>query len=198
MWFCGTPKKNYKLKVGFKRNNPAYDSKTKYSWPRPLANIKNSKMKIWRITLKGSPNEISEKLEKDLKSIGGFVFNINRKKSTSVTFKLRKRVLYVWYWAFQNWTIVNGELLRNNTEDTTDVEITFNQHWLIKLLIFTHIILVLGLLITIIYGININSSVYILESVLIALGIILWIALQRKFKKDIQKYKSVITEIFVL
>jgi hypothetical protein len=154
-------------------------------------------MKAWSFKLNNSPKEISDKLETELRSIGGFVFNINRNENSSVTFKMRKRILYVWYWAFQNWTIVNGELLKNNTENTTDVEITFNQHWLIRLIIFTHVILVLGLLIAIISGINIDPSVYILEAILIGLGIALWIAIRRKFQKDIQKYKSLITEILV-
>ncbi len=155
-------------------------------------------MKAWSFKLKSSPKEISKKLESELRSIGGFVFNINHDKNDSVIFKVRKRVLYVWYMAFQNWTIVKGELLKNNTENKTNVEITFNQHFLIRLIIFTHFFLGLGFLIAIISGINSNPSMYILGGILVALGIILWIALQRKFEKDIQKYKSLITEIFEL
>jgi hypothetical protein len=100
--------------------------------------------------------------------------------------------------AFQNWTIVNGELLKIDTENKTNVEISFNHHFLIRLIIFTHIFLGLGLLIAIISGINSNASMYILGGILLALGIILWIAIQRKFEKDIQKYKSLISEILVL
>ncbi|WP_339917177.1 DUF423 domain-containing protein [Yeosuana marina] len=153
-------------------------------------------MKAWKFKLKSSPKEISEKLESELKSIGGFVFHMNLEKNKSVTFKVRKRILYAWYIAFQNWTVVKGELLKNDTENRTNVEITFNQHFFIKLIIFTHIILVLGFLIAIISGINVNSTEYILGGTLLALGIVLWVALQRKFEKDIQKYKSLITDIF--
>lgn len=147
--------------------------------------------------MKKSPKEISDKLETELGSIGGFVFNKSYGENNSLTFKVRKRILFAWYWAFQNWTIVNGELLKNDVENTTNVQITFYQHWLIRLIVLTHIILGLGFLIAVISGINGNAFMYILGATLLVLGIILWIAIQRKFQKDTQKYKSLITEIFV-
>ncbi len=153
-------------------------------------------MKAWRFKLTRSPIEISEKLESELKTIGGFVFNMNHENNKSVTFKMRKRILYAWYMAFQNWTVVKGELLNNDKENETNVKITFNQHFFIRLIIYTHIILVLGFLIAIISGINVNTSMYILAGTLVILGIVLWLAIQRKFEKDIQKYKSLMTEIF--
>src|SRR5690606_38921233 len=119
-------------------------------------------MRAWRFKLKKSPIEISEKLESELKSIGGFVFNLNHEINKSVTFILRIRILYAWYIAFQNWTVVKGELSHHDTENETNVKITFNQHFFIKLIIFTHIFLILGLLIAIISGINVNTSMYIL------------------------------------
>ncbi len=153
-------------------------------------------MKVWRFILKSSPKEISEKLESELKSIGGFVFDIDFEKNKSVTFKIRKRILYAWYMAFQNWTVVKGNLLKNDTENKTNVEITFKQHFLIKLIIYTHIFLLLSFLIAIISGINFNVIMYILAGTILALGIVLWIAIQRKFDKDRQKYKSLLTHIF--
>ena len=155
-------------------------------------------MKAWRFKLKSSPKEISEKLESELKAIGGFVFNMNFEKNESVTFKMRKRILYAWYMAFQNWTVVKGELLKDDSEGKTSVEIIFNQHFFIKLIIFTHIILLLGFLVAIISGINLNAPMYILGGLLLVLGIILWIAIQRKFHKDIQKFKLLISDIFEL
>ncbi len=155
-------------------------------------------MKRWRFELKSSPKEISETLASKLKSIGGFVFNMNLEKNKSVTFKLRKRFLYVWYLAFENWTVVNGELLKNNTQNRTQVEITFNQHVFIRLLILTHILFVLGFLIAIISGVQVNAAMYIFGGILLAFAIVLWFAIQRKFEKDIQKYKSLISDIFGL
>ena len=153
-------------------------------------------MKAWRFKLKRSPIEIGEKLESELKSIGGFVFNMNHENNKSVTFKMRKKILYAWYMAFQNWTVVKGELMNNDTENETNVIITFNQHFLIRLIIFTHVILVIGFLIAIISGMNVDTSIYILVGTLLILGIVLWLAIQRKFEKDIQKYKLLMTEIF--
>jgi hypothetical protein len=155
-------------------------------------------MKAWRFKLESSPKENSEKLASELKSIGGFVFNMALDNNKSVTFKVRKRILYAWYLAFQNWTIVKGELLKNDTENKTNVEITFNQHIFVRLIVFTHIILVLGFLIAIISGVYANAIMYLLGGTLFALGIVLWIAIQRKFEKDIQKYKLLITDIFEL
>jgi hypothetical protein len=155
-------------------------------------------MKTWSFKLKNSPKEISEKLESELKSIGGFVFNTNHEKNNSVTFRVHKRILYAWYLAFHNWTIVNGEMLKNETEEKTKVEITFNQHFLIKLIIITHLVLILAFLIAVFSGMTANASTYILGGTLLAIGIILWVAIKRKFQKDIQKYKLLITEIFGL
>jgi hypothetical protein len=155
-------------------------------------------MKAWSFTLENSPKEINETLQSEFNSIGGFVFNSNPENNSSVTFKVRKRMLYVWYMQFQNWTIVKGELVKNDTEERTHVEITFSQHFFIKLILSTHIILVLGFLIAIISGINTNPAMYILGGTVLVLCVVLWIALERKFEKDSQKYKSLITDIFEL
>jgi small-conductance mechanosensitive channel len=152
-------------------------------------------MKAWRFKLKRSPIEISEKLDSELRSIGGFVFNMNHENNTSVTFKIRKRFLYVWYLAFQNWTVVKGELLNKGPENETNVKITFNQHFFIRVIVFTHIILVFGFLLAIISGINVSTSLVILVVTLLILGIVLWLAIQRKFEKDVQKYKTLMTDI---
>lgn len=152
-------------------------------------------MKTWKFKVKSNPNETSEKLKSALKSVDGFVFNINRDNNNSVTFKVRKRILYAWYMVFQNWTIVNGKLLKVDTEDKTDVEISFDQHFLIKLIVSIHPLLGLGLLVAIISGINSSAYMYIIGGILLALGIILWIGVQKKFEKDTQKYKTLISQI---
>ncbi|WP_430971823.1 hypothetical protein [Sunxiuqinia rutila] len=152
-------------------------------------------MKAWNFRVNSSPNEISKKLESALGTVNGFVFNLNQEKNNSISFRVRKRVLYVWYMAFQNWTIINGELLKTDTENKTDVVIVFNQHLLIRLIVFTHIFLGLFFLITIISGISSNASLYIVGGILLAIGTVLWVAVQNKFRKDIQKYKILISGI---
>ena len=152
-------------------------------------------MKTWNFQTENNPTDISKKLESKLGLDNGFVFSVDNDKKNSVTFKIRKRILYGWYWAYQNWTIINGKLLKIDTEDKTNVEISFNQHFLIRLIMFTHIFLGLGLLIAIISGISNSNSLYIFGGIILVLGVFLWVALQRKFEKDTQKYKTLISEI---
>jgi hypothetical protein len=152
-------------------------------------------MKAWNFKTESNPTDISKKLESKLGLDNGFVFSVDNDKKNSITFKIRKRILYGWYWAYQNWTIINGKLLKIDTEDKTNVEISFNQHFLIRLIMFTHIFLGLGLLIAIISGISNSNSLYIFGGIILVLGVFLWVALQRKFEKDTQKYKTLISEI---
>ena len=150
---------------------------------------------IWNFEVSCNPKEVSERLEFALGTVYGFVINISHEKNNSISFRVRKRILYAWYMAFQNWTIVNGELLKNDMESKTNVKIIFNQHFLIRLIIFTHIFLGLSFLIAIISGISSNASILIVAGILLAIGIVLWIAVQKKFRKDVQKYKILISEI---
>jgi len=153
-------------------------------------------MKAWTFKIKSSQEDISDKLESKLKIIGGFVFNVNREKHKSVTFKIRKKILYPWYMAFQNWTVVKGELLKGDKENVTNVEITFHQHFFIRLIILTHTILLLAFIIALTARTNANFPMYILGGLLLGFGILLWISILRKFKKDAYKYRSLISEIF--
>ena len=152
-------------------------------------------MKAWNFKVKNNPTEISKKLEITLGSDNGFLFDTENDENNSITFKIRKQILYVWYWAFQNWTIITGKLIKTDTEDMTNVEISFNQHFLIRLIIFTHIFLGLGLLIAIISGISNNTSMYIFGGATLLLGIILWFAMQSKYTRDVEKYKTLISDI---
>ena len=160
-----------------------------------LPNNKNYTMKTWNVKVKSNPKEISKKLESTFGSVKGFVFNIDSDKNNPVTFKVRKRILYAWYMMFQNWTIINGKLIKMETENMTNVVITFTQHFLITLIIYTHMFLGLVFIIAIISGIISSPSMYIFVGLLLALGIVLWIAIQKKFEKDIQKYKALISEV---
>ena len=95
-------------------------------------------MKVWNFYVQSNPKEISKKLESALRPVDGFVLQINHDKNNSVTFKLRKRILYIWYILFQNMTLVNGKLSKSATDNKTAVEISFNQPFLVKLILFTH------------------------------------------------------------
>ncbi|MDO6804097.1 DUF423 domain-containing protein [Wenyingzhuangia sp. 1_MG-2023] len=149
-------------------------------------------MKNWNFKLKKQPKEVIEELTSELNSIGGFSFN-NKNPNT---FNFRKRILYPWYYAFQNWTVVNGELVENNVENITEVKISFKQHFLIMLIIFTHLILGFGLILGLFLATKNEPLNYIFGGLVIAFGIIIWITATRKFKNDSEKYKVLITKTF--
>ncbi|EAQ99744.1 DUF423 domain-containing protein [Maribacter sp. HTCC2170] len=152
-------------------------------------------MKAWNFIVKSNPKEISKKLESALGSVDGFVYDMDYDKNNSVTFKVRKRILYIWYMFFDNWTIVNGKLLKTDPENETHVEISFTQHFLTSMVIYSHMFLGLGLLVAILLGVSNNASYILIGGVLLTIGIVLWIAVQKKFEKDVQKYKSLISKI---
>ena len=152
-------------------------------------------MKKWNFKVKSNVQEIIKKLDSTLGSVNGFVFNIDNGKNDSVTFKVRKRGLYAFYLMFINKVIVNGKILKKDTENETNIEISFTQYFLWKLIIFTHMFLGFGFLIAIISKIDSSAFMYITGGILLAVGIVLWITVQKKFKKDVQEYKTLISGI---
>lgn len=152
-------------------------------------------MKKSSIKIKSNVQDISKKLDATLGSYKGFVFNRDHDKNDSGTFKVRKKGLYAFNLMFVNKIIVNGKILKTNTENETVIELSFTQYFLWNLIIFTHMILGLGFFIAVILGMGSNPSMYIFGGILIAIGIMMWIAAQNKFEKDIQEYKTLISEI---
>jgi len=151
-------------------------------------------MKKWNLKVKGNPQEIINKLDSALKSFGGYIFNTDQDKSDTIIFNFRKPIKYPDQILHRNRTIVNGKILKTGTENETDVEISFTQHFFMIMTVFS--IILFGLvLIVIIPRISSGASMFILVGILLAVGIVLWVALQKKFEKDIQKYKTLISEI---
>lgn len=152
----------------------------------------------WSFRVEGNSEGAIEKLETAFGKLNGFVFETTNENTNSIKFKLRKRILYGWYMAFQNWTIVSGTMLDTRSEDETIVKISFGHHFLIKTLVFTHIFLVVGLLVGLFLGLYSNTSTYILGGIVFTLGVILGVTAQNKFKQDTQKFKMLISEILRL
>jgi hypothetical protein len=112
---------------------------------------------------------------------------------------VRKRGLYAFQIILLNRIIVNGKILKTDTENETDVEISFTQDVLTKLIMFINIFFGLGLSLTaLISGINSNSYMLIAGGILITIGIALWFDVQQRFERNIQKYKTLISEILEL
>jgi hypothetical protein len=146
-------------------------------------------MKKWKLKVKNSPQEIIDRLE----SIDGLVFNAHPDRKNSIKFQIRKRILYVWYLIYDNSIIVNGKLSKTDTENETDMEILFNQHLLWKSVIFLHIFLGLGFLLAIIIKSS-NVYWYLFGALILALGVLLWVKVQKKFERNIQEYKTLISQ----
>ncbi|QLG45901.1 DUF423 domain-containing protein [Costertonia aggregata] len=155
-------------------------------------------MKKWDFKLKNSPRDISKKIESALESTNGLVFNINHRENGPITFKMRKRITYPWYLYFLNSIVVNGKLSKTEAENGANVEILFNQHFLWVLIIFTHIILGAALLIAVISEKDNNVYTYLIATFVLAIGVILWIRVQKKHKRNIQEYKTLISDILGL
>jgi len=156
-------------------------------------------MKTWNFKVKSNPQEIIKKLDSAFGSVDTLVYKIEHNKNDSVAFKVRKRVQDANAIIHDNQTIVNGKMLKTDVKNETDVEISFTQHFL--RILFVSIYLVFGLLLiilAIILAISSSVAIFIVGGVLLAVGIAIWIDVQKRFEKDIQKYKTLISKILEL
>ncbi len=151
-------------------------------------------MKNWNLKIKSDPQDVSNNLESTFKSVDGLLFDINRSEKNSIKFKMRKRILYAWYLPYVNSIIVNGKLLPTDNQNGTHIEILFNQHFLWKLIIFIHIVLGLGFLTALILDENSNAYYYVFGAIIFGLGIFLWVKVQKKYERNIQEYKTLISK----
>ena len=152
-------------------------------------------MKQWNFKVGSSIQEVIKKLEASLGAADGFVLNIENEQNDSVNFQVHKKGLYAFYLMFINKINVSGEIHKTDVENESKIIISFSQYFLWKLVVITHLLLGLGFLIAVFSGIKNNPSLLILGGVLLAIGIILWFAVQKKFEKDIQEYKTLISQI---
>ena len=153
---------------------------------------KINNMKKWNFKLKSNPQMIINKLDSELGSVDGFVFKMDHDKNDLVTFKVRKRGLHYLGFMRENQIIVNGKILKTETENETSVEISFTQHFLT--ILYVSIYLVFGLL-AIILGIIGSAAIFIIAGFLLTVGIALWIDVRKNSARYIQKYKTLISEI---
>jgi hypothetical protein len=152
-------------------------------------------MKTWNFKVKSNPQEIIKKLDSEFGSVGGMIFNTHHDKNDSVAFKVRKRLQDGYAALHDNQTIAHGKMLMTDVENETYIEITFTQHFL--RILYVSIYLVSGL-IAIILGITISATIFIVTGILLAVGIAILMQARNKFEKDIQQYKTLISEILEL
>ncbi|WP_159523438.1 DUF423 domain-containing protein [Sunxiuqinia indica] len=148
-------------------------------------------MKTWNLKVKSNPQETSKKLDSALGSIGGFVFRMDTGTKDSIIFKVRKRSLNYLNFIRENQIVVNGKILETDSENETDLEISFSQHFLT--ILYVSFFVGLGLL-ALILGIS-NNATMLYGGILLVIGIVLWIDVRKNSEKNVQKYKTLISEI---
>ncbi len=148
-------------------------------------------MKAWNFKAKNNPKEISKILESSFKEVNGFAFNLNRNKNDSAQFKIRKRALETFQIGLRNNIIVNGKIEKTNLENETNLEITFNQHILMKLRLFVNLLFGIGFIALLIVK---SSSVYayVVGGILLMIGILFWLDTNKRFERNVQDYKKLI------
>ena len=154
-------------------------------------------MKKWNFKVNQSPAEINENLEKTLGTLSGYEFNLKKNNGNLQSFKIRKRLLYAWYIIYHNNVIVNGKLAPSKLKDETIVEISFSQHFLWKFVIFTYLLIGLMFIIAISFG---GKSVfsYLIAATTLGIGIFLWFRLQKKYTRNVEEYKSLLSHTLKL
>jgi len=132
-------------------------------------------------------------MEAALGPINGFVFDIDSNKKDSIVFNLRKRILHISQVILNNSIIVNGNMLKTDVDNETNVAINFNQHFVLRL----HISIWLGAGICLmIAGILSNYKLmYALGGASLLIAFAIWIDARKKFQINIQEYKTLITGI---
>lgn len=140
-------------------------------------------MKHWKFTTKRNTKEVFKSLRTK-----GFVFQQNDKTN----FTLRKRILYPFYLIFQNSLVVSGKMVNTADENETEVEISFQQHFLWKSLVVVHQLLFLA------WGIAlIVQSNFVTGTLLLGASALLWSAVRLKYQRNIAAYKTLFTKLLL-
>jgi|GEM_PF-6890100 len=150
-------------------------------------------MKNWSFKVNTTPQQSLSKLESEMSSISGFVFNVDSQEDTTSFFKLRRRIHDGEKILHYNLVIVNGKISKTNNENNSKVEITFKQHLLVT---FTKSILYGLALVAIIAGIVSRTTMLIPGLILVVFVISIWAWMNVKSEKYIKEYKTLLSEFF--
>ncbi|MGS2741060.1 DUF423 domain-containing protein [Sinomicrobium sp. M5D2P17] len=154
-------------------------------------------MKTWSFQAKSNPKEISEKLKSSLGR--AHIFALNENNKNSLKFRIRKRILFGWDTInAENKVILKGKIFQINPGNGSNVEISFTKHPILKLVVYFHIILILGLLAGLIFKSSSTMYIFIFGGILSAIGTLIWLHLEKKFDKNVQEYRALISGILEL
>lgn len=141
--------------------------------------------------MQSSPQAIITKIESALTAAGGFVVDVN---AESASFNIRKPVRYPDQILHRNRMIVNGKIRHQSTENVSDVEISFSQDFYMKMTVFSMVVFA-GILIALISKASSGAIMYLLGALVLIVGVVMWMALQKKLEKDALRYKELVGEI---
>ena len=150
-------------------------------------------MKRWNFKTQNNPETVLKKMEATLGATNGFVFDIDSNNKDSVVFNLRKRVLHISQIILNNSIIVNGNILKTDVDNETNIEINFNQHLVLKL--YISIWLGAGICLIIAGILSSYSLMYALGGASLLIACAIWIDSRKKFQSNIQEYKTLMTGI---
>lgn len=154
-------------------------------------------MATWNFKVNNSPKAVGETLAAALGSVNGLEFHLHTMSASpkSISFRMRKKILYAWYLVFMNSVVVNGQLTKRENTHETDVKISFNQHFLWKLVIFTYAVMGLSFLVMLLQNVIDRGPAFIIIFVVVSIGLKLYKRVQKKYQKNIQEYKTLISGV---
>jgi len=154
-------------------------------------------MRLWSFKIENNTRDIINKLNLSLGSTDAFVFNIDNESNNIVEFNLRKRVLNPFQILLNNKVIINGKILKSKSNNETDIEISFAQHYLTKFIIFSHIIVGLILIVLSLQK-GFDAFSLVIGGIFLIIGVSFWIDVKNRFEKNILNYKKLISDILDL
>lgn len=150
----------------------------------------------WYYQVKQNPEEISKKLKTSFKSSKRFVFRMSNDQKNHFSFRLRKRLLLPFEINTQNNLIVTGKISKTHRKNESDIALSFAQHPMARLIMYSHFLLGLIFLGAIIFNFSNNLYTYIITLILLVIGALLRYQLRMNVEKNIQEYKQLFSEIF--
>ena len=143
-----------------------------------------------------NPKEVIAKLESGFKNVNGFAFNQSWDKNNTTTFKIRKRALETFQIGIRNNIIVSGKISNPNGAGKSRVEISFSQHFLMKLTLVVNLLFGFGLVALLLEK---GGTFYILVigGIVLLVGILIWLDVKKRFDKNVRDYKKLISEILL-
>ena len=153
-------------------------------------------MEKWSFKVRNSPKGISEKLYSSFGELKNVVLDVNHEEKSG-EFKVRRRMFFMYGISDTTNIIINGKTLKTPTDNETNIEISFTQSLIGKLLVYGHIVLGLGFIIGLILKSDINSYIFTAGGIVLTIAAVLGLhkMAQDNFNKHVKEYKTLFSRI---